>query len=388
MNNGLYFDNHATTQVDPAIADGLHELLIQHVGNASSIDHPYGVWAMRLVDAAGATVARSFHANEKGVIFTSGATESANIAIRDLCRQAFEANGKVPVVIMSAVEHPCIYDTLVEMDKRGLCETRIVGVDSKARLDLDELAHKAEGALLGCFMAANNEVGTVYPVAKIGKLLHQHGVKFLCDATQWVGKGALDMQRSHVDYLIFSGHKIHAIQGVGCLVCLDYKNMPKSLYTGGSQQRGVRPGTYNVPGIWTLDQALQQSAAERDAAAKRMAELRDKLWTLLLAEHPELLRSGDTDHMLPNNLHFCVPDIENTMLIQQLHGKVALSTGSACSSGAVEPSRILTAMKVPRDLTMGAIRIGISRFTRENDIQEGAGLINGAIASIKEILGV
>lgn len=381
MSDEIYLDNHATTMVDPVIADRLPAFLASCYGNASSIDHARGEAAAAVVDEVREQLGRLYNAPAKGVVFTSGATESANLVIQDVLRRH-----RLPAICLSAVEHPCVA-AVEQLARQGLCEARVIPVDGRGVLDLDVLAAKAPGCALGCFMAANNEIGTVYPIAQIGKLLHDHGVPSLVDATQSVGYLPLDMAKSRVDYLIFSGHKVHALPGVGVLIARNPKALPAGLFIGGEQQGGVRPGTIPVPGVWTLGQALRFSPKERDQHAQEIAARRDRLWGLLQEKSAgELVRTGNPKACLPNNLHFCIRGVDHSFVVNRLRGNVALSTGSACSSGAVARSPVLAALGLPDDLANGSLRIGLSRFTTDDEIEVAAGRISEAINDVRQLL--
>ena len=209
---GIYLDNHATTKVNADILKGLIDLLENHEGNASSIEHSHGLYAKKIVDNATEIIADYFGISNRGVIYTSGATEAANMAIQGVIKGQKFNN---PKIILSALEHPCVMDTCLGLEKEGYCGVEIVGVDNKGRLNFDELEQKAIGASLGCFMAAQNEIGNIYPVEKIGKILKRNNCLFFCDATQIVGKHPFSIKKANIDFACFSGHKIHALQEIG-----------------------------------------------------------------------------------------------------------------------------------------------------------------------------
>jgi len=247
-------------------------------------------------------------------------------------------------------------------------------VDAKGRLDMDQLQKEAEGAALGCFMVANNEIGNIYPVRTIGKVLRQNNCRFLCDASQAIGKIPLSIKQMKADYLIFSGHKIHAMQGIGCLVLTNKNENIHRLCYGGAQQSGRRSGTLNVPGIYSMGLAIDDIRENSKEDNLRMVRLRDTLWAKLqdgLANG--IQQTGDLENKLPNNLHFCIPGIDNTAVMAKLQGKVSLSTGSACSTGyQTEPSKVLKAMALPPEYIRGAFRIGLSKFTTSEEISIAA----------------
>ena len=267
---GKYLDNNATTAVAPEIIEGLKEIL-PIPGNASSIEHAHGLNAKMIVDQATQSIRDYFNLKDQLVTYTSGSTESANTIIRSYIDEAINP----PKIICSAVEHPCILKTLQYFDERQKCILEIVKVDGKGRLDLDDLKNKALDATLGCFMHVNNEIGNIYPIEKIGKILKENDCDFLCDATQSVGKIKFSFTSSKIDYLIFSGHKINALQGIGCIISTKKFN---PLLVGGSQQDGLRSGTLNVPGIYSIGKALDLTKDNLETNYKTVENLKASIF--------------------------------------------------------------------------------------------------------------
>lgn len=363
--SGIYLDNHATTKVNADILKGLVDLLENHEGNASSIEHSHGLYAKKIVDNATEIISDYFGISNRGVIYTSGATEAANMAIQGVIRgQKFDS----PKIILSALEHPCVMDTCLGLEKEGLCGVEIVSVDSKGRINLAELEEKALGATLGCFMAAQNEIGNIYPVEKIGKILKKHNCLFFCDATQIIGKHPFSIKKANIDFACFSGHKIHALQGVGCLLINNFDVPLKPLFYGGSQQKGLRPGTYNVPGIYTISEAIKDLKKNEKKYIKELIIKRDEFMALLKAEIPQVVFNGDLENKLPHNIHFSIPGIDNQMVLTQLRDKLSMSTGSACSSGLIQHSRILKELNLPNELIESAFRASINIESKIDDL--------------------
>jgi cysteine desulfurase len=357
---GVYLDNNATTAVAPEIIAGLNEIL-PVPGNASSIEHAHGLNAKRIVDKATQSIKDFFNLKNQLITYTSGSTESANTIIRSYIDEAEQP----PKIICSAVEHPCILKTLQYFDERQKCILEIVRVDGKGRLNLDDLKAKAQGAVLGCFMHVNNEIGNIYPIEKIGKILKENDCDFLCDATQSVGKIKFSFTSSKIDYLIFSGHKINALQGIGCIISTK-KFTP--LLVGGSQQDGLRSGTLNVPGIYSLGKALVLSKGKLEKNLEVVMKTREEVWQEIKAAAPEAEITGDLENQSPYTLHFTIPFIMNLAIIKQLEGKLSISSGSACSAGTVSPSHVLQAMGLGQERIMGAFRLGIISQNSKKDL--------------------
>lgn len=356
---GIYLDNHATTQVAPEIVEALAEFL-KIPGNASSVEHSHGLYMQKMVTDTVKSIKEYFKTPDYKVIFTSGTTESSNMIIRHFVESARET----PKIICSAVEHPCILKPLEHFRDKGLCLMETIGVDAKGRIRLNELEQKAAGASLGCFMSVNNEIGNIYPVIEIGKILKKNNCKFLCDASQAVGKTIIDIKKSNIDYFLFSGHKIHALQGIGCIIC---KGEITPVFFGGGQQDGVRPGTLNCPGIFTLGKAIEHIKNNYKEDIEKVKAIKQHIWKQIKEVMPLAEETGDLENKGPHNLHFTVPGISNIALINQLRGKISISSGSACSSGTVSPSHVLRAMGMPKEKQNGAIRIGLSFLNNSSD---------------------
>jgi len=376
----IYLDNHATTRVDPQIVNRVTDYLLENVGNASSPEHWHGNQAEDVINHSLEAISKHFKASKESIIFTSGATESANIIIRSAILNARNKGATSPRIIISAVEHPCIKDTAIQLEKEGLCGVEILRVDAKGRINISDLKGTVKGATLCCIMGANNEIGNIYPIEKIGAITKRAGCKYLCDATQLVGKAKFNIKQSNIDYLIFSGHKIHALPGVGCLILKDKDEDIHSLMFGGEHQSGRRPGTLNVTGILSLGLAIAHIDKNLKAENVYIRDLRDKLWSEIRSKLPEAEENGDLENKLPNNLHFSVPGIDNSMILANLYGKLSISTGSACTTGySTEPSKVLTTMGLPNEKITGAFRIGLSRFTTNEEIDRAAELFVSAI---------
>ncbi|WP_225226306.1 cysteine desulfurase family protein [Komarekiella delphini-convector] len=241
------------------------------------------------------------------------------------------------------------------------------------------------GASLLCVMAANNEVGTIYPVQKIGAIAQKYNIPFLCDASQAVGKTPLNFQDWGITYLAISGHKLYAPKGIGALVVRKSKHLQPIIYGGGHQQ-GLRSGTLNVPGIVGLGEACKLRQLEMETDETAIATLRDQLQNLLQAAISDLVVNGDLNNRLSGNLHISIPDIPNSAIIARIRNQLAISTGAACSSGVVAPSHVLQAMNISENIIEGALRIGIGKFTTKAEIEKTSSLIISAVNEIHQLL--
>jgi len=377
MTKAIYLDNHATTQLDPEVLDRLNKEVFSGPFNASAVHNSHGDTAKQLFESAQKSVAEYFKVSPKQIIFTSGSTESLNLILR-----SYGSKSSVRSILTSPLEHPAVLQCLEALREEGLCDFDLIDVDSKGRLKLEQLESKLGNNQLACFMAANNEIGNIYPSHEIAKVCTKLNVPFVSDITQLVTKVNPSVFNK-CDLLVLSGHKIHALQGSGVVIVNNPKlldNLSPLLY-GGGQQKGIRPGTINLAGACSIAWALELSDLQIN---EKILTMRDLLQAKLLDSHPDIVVSGDLENRLCNNLHFCVPNTLNTFIIEQLRGKVSVSTGSACASGTVQPSKVLQAINCPPELMQGAIRIGLSKFNTMQEIEEAAALIAGAIELAKE----
>lgn len=379
----IYLDYHATTPVDPRVAQKLLHYTIEEFGNASSIDHEYGDQAEEAVKQAAKHVARLIDALPREIIWTSGATESINLAIQG----SLPPNPEKPYrIALLPLEHKAVLDTCQALEQRGWAELIYLNVDSKGRLDLKHLEQVcAQGLSLLCVMAANNEIGNIYPVQKIGQITQQYGVPFLCDASQAVGKIPIQFEDWGITYLAISAHKLYGPKGVGALVFRrGYKLEP--LIFGGGHQRGMRSGTLNVPGIVGLGEACRLRTLEMEEDEQAIGDKRDKLQKLLQERIPDLIVNGDTGSRLAGNLHISLPGIPNSAVVSRVRSQLALSTGSACSSGVEAPSHVLQALDMPSEIIEGALRIGIGKFTTEQEIEQAVDILSNTVESIRRAM--
>ena len=383
MTRGIYLDGHATTRPDPRVVAAMRPYFEEEFGNASSRTHPYGWKAEEAVTRARAYVARLIQADPKEILFTSGATESNNLAILGGLRGHSD---KGDHLITVATEHPSVLDVARAAAEQG-AEVTILPVDWRGRVDPEAVrAAMTARTVMVSIMAANNEVGTLHPLAEIGAICKERGVLFHTDAAQAVGKIPIDVQALNLDLLSISAHKIHGPKGVGALY-VRRKNprvLLRPLLAGGGQERGIRPGTLNVPGIVGLGMALELARNEMAAETKRLAALRDRLQKGFQERIADIVVNGDQEHRLPNNLNVSFSDVEGEALLLALDG-VAVSSGSACTSEKREPSHVLKAMGVSDTMAQTSLRFGLGRFNTEQEIDAVVERVAQAVARLREI---
>ena len=383
----IYLDYHATTPIDPRVANLMLHYMTTEFGNASSTDHIYGDRAAKAVSEARSQVAELVGASVREVIFTSGATESINLAIQGTIFKQIENNNK-PRIAFSPLEHKAVLDTCQAIAKKGLAELIHLKVDSQGRLDLEHLEQVCkQGLSLLCVMAANNEIGNIYPVQEIGNIAQKYEIPFLCDASQAVGKIPLDFEQWGITYLAISGHKFYAPKGVGALIVRKGYHLEPIIF-GGGHQKGMRSGTLNVAGIVGLGEACRLRQLEMLEDEKAIALLRDKLQNLLKEKIPNLVVNGDLNSRLAGNLHISIPDIPNSAIIARIRDRLAVSTGSACSSGVAAPSHVLRAMSLSNELIEGSLRIGLGKFTTNREIEKSVKILSDAVEQVFQAMHI
>jgi cysteine desulfurase len=385
--NIIYLDYHSTTPVDPRVAERMLYYMTTAFGNASSADHKYGDEAEEAVSKSAIQVAQLVGASPKEVIFTSGATESINLAIQGSITSEVYSKTKYRIALLP-VEHKAVLDTCNVLAKKGLAEIVNLRVDSMGRLDLEELEQVcASGLSLLCVMAANNEVGNIYPIKEVGKIVQKYNIPFLCDASQSVGKIPLKFEEWGITYLAVSAHKLYGPKGSGALVVRKGHHLEPILF-GGGHQKGMRSGTLNVPGIVGLGEACRLRQLEMEEDEKVIASIRDRLQTLLQDKIPTFIINGDVTSRLSGNLHISIPDIPNSAIIARVCSQLAISTGAACSSGVETPSHVLQALGLPSEVIEGALRIGIGKFTTHEEIDQAAEILSTAISQTRKAVHV
>lgn len=362
----IYFDNNATTMTSPEVLEAMKPFFSERYGNPSSM-HNFGGEVASYVDQARESCAKLIGAKRASdIVFTSGGTESDNMAIAG----TLLAYPEKKHIVTSAVEHPAVRSLCQDLAKRGY-EITEIGVDEFGRLDINglEAAIRKDTAIVS-IMWANNETGVIFPIEKIAEICSKKGVPFHTDAVQAVGKVSIDVDRVPVDLLSVSGHKLHAPKGVGFLyIRRGVKLHP--FIIGGHQERGKRGGTENVPSIIGLGKAADLALKYMDEENTRVRALRDKLESGLLSSVPQSRAHGDKDNRLPNTTNIGFENIEGEAILLLLneHG-ICASSGSACTSGSLEPSHVLRAMKIPFTRAHGSIRFSLSRYNTEKEVDE------------------
>lgn len=362
----IYFDHSATTPVHPDVAEEMFRYVTGIYGNPSSI-HSFGREARKAVEAARNKVAQSIGANPEEVVFTSGGTESDNMAIRGV---AYANRKKGNHIITSAVEHHAVLDTCKALEKEGF-ELTVLPVDSYGMVCPQDAADAIKNnTTLITIMHANNEVGTIQPISEIGRIARAKGVLFHTDAVQSMGKIPVNVDDLKVDLLSVSGHKIYAPKGVGALYIRRGISW-RPFNFGGGQERKRRPGTENVPGIAALGKAVEMADRDREEEALRLTLLRERLIKGVLERIPRVRHTGHATMCLPNLVNFTIEFVEGESLLLSLDMQgVAASSGSACTSGSLEPSHVLLAMGIPHEIAHGSLRLTLGRSNTEQDVDD------------------
>jgi cysteine desulfurase len=377
--NLIYLDNNATTPVDPRVVEAMLPALRDGWGNPSS-GHRRGRLAKEMVEAARAEVAACLGVLPDEVVFTSGGSESDNWALAGVV----DARGGGHVVT-SAVEHPAVLATARALERSGRIRLTVVGVDRSGRIDPEEVARAlAPDTVLVSLMLANNEVGTLQPVAEVAEACRRRGVLVHTDAAQAVGKVPVDAAALGVDLLTVAGHKLYAPKGVGVLVVRRGVAI-EPMILGAGHERGLRAGTENVPGIVGLGAACELVRRDLAGETPRLAALRDTLEASLAGGFPGLVLHGHRELRLPNTASVAFPGIDANALLAALGDEVAASAGAACHTGAVHPSAVLTAMGVDAATALATVRFSLGRFTMAGDVEAGARLVLAAACALKRV---
>lgn len=384
MNRPVYLDAHATTPADPAVVEAMLPYFTERFGNAASRNHPYGWDADEAVEAARDQAAAAIGASPKEIVWTSGATESDNLAVLGAA-EAYRDRGDH--VVTAVTEHPAVLDPCRELERRGFRVTRLP-VDETGLVDPEELAGALTAkTVLVTLMLANNEVGTVLPVRDLARIVHEDSdALFHTDAVQGVGKVPVNVEELGVDLLSASAHKMHGPKGVGLLYVRRRRPTVRlhPLFFGGGHERGLRSGTLNVPGIVGMGRAMEIAEAARRTEFPRLAGLRDRLHRRLRDELPDVHLNGHPTARLPNNLNISFDGVEAEALLQELPD-LAVSTGAACSSASLDPSHVITALGHAEARAQSSLRIGLHRFTTEEHTEFAAERIIGAVQKLRAV---
>jgi cysteine desulfurase len=379
----IYLDHNATTPCDPRVVEAMIPYFTNNFGNAASRNHSFGWAAEEAVDYAREQVAKLIGADPKEIIFTSGATEGDNLAIKGVF-EMYASKGNH--IITCNIEHKAVLDTCKHIEKEG-GEVTYLKVKDNGLIDLAELeAAIKPNTILIAIMYANNEIGTIMPMKEISAIARKHGVLVFSDATQAVGKIPVDVNKDGIDLLAFTAHKMYGPKGVGALY-VRRKN-PRVKVTaqidGGGHERGMRSGTLNVPGIVGLGKACEICMNEMEEETIRVSRLRDKLQTELLKVEESYL-NGDKEHKLPHVTNISFKYVEGEGLMMGFNKNIALSSGSACTSASLEPSYVLKALGLGDDLAHSSLRFGLGRFTTEEQIDFTIEQVTNTVNKLREM---
>jgi cysteine desulfurase len=379
----IYMDNHATTRTDPRVLEEMLPYFGESFGNAASRNHEFGWVAEQGVEQARERIAKLIGASTKEVIFTSGATESDNLAIKGVAEMYREKGNHI---ITQATEHKAVLDTCKRLEKYGFRVTYLP-VQKDGRIDLDDLKRAMDDkTILVSIMTANNEIGVLQPIREIGALCHERGVLFHTDAVQAVGKVPFNVIQDNVDLASISAHKFYGPKGVGALY-VRRKNPRVQLVAqidGGGHERGMRSGTLNVPGIVGLGKAAAIATEDMAEEGKKLGALRDRLKDKIMGQLDEVYINGSMEHRLPNNLNISFAYVEGESLLMGIND-IAVSSGSACTSATLEPSYVLKALGAGDDLAHSSIRFGIGRFNTEAEVDYVAERVIDTVNRLREL---
>jgi cysteine desulfurase len=378
----VYLDNHATTPMDPRVLEAMLPFLTSNFGNAASNSHSFGWAAAAAVETARRQIAAAIGASAREIVFTSGATESDNLAIKGVA-EAFREKGNH--IITAVSEHKAVLDSCKHVEKSG-CRVTYLPVGSDGLIDLEQLKDVfTDQTILVSLMAANNETGVLQPIEEIGKLCREHGVLFHSDAVQALGKVPLNATSASLDLASLTAHKLYGPKGCGALYVrhgADVRLVP--MIDGGGHENGLRSGTLNVPGIVGFGKACEIAQQDMAEESCRVAGLRNRLRDRLQAELDQLVINGSMEHRLPGNLNMSFLNVEGETLLTGLHD-VALSSGSACSSGKTQASHVLKSLGLSDEAAGSAIRFGIGRFNTEAEMDHVAGRVIELVKSLRDV---
>jgi cysteine desulfurase len=392
VQKAIYIDNHATTRVDPRVVEAMLPCFDETFGNAASTNHPFGWAAKEAVDAARESIARAVGADAKEIIFTSGATESNNLAIRGVAERAGRKGNHLVSVV---TEHPSVLDPLEKLGRRG-CEVTLLPVvqgphEEAGRISPEQVAEAIrDDTILVSVMLANNEIGVIQPLEEIGRICRQRGVLLHTDATQAVGKMPVDVRRLGVGLMSFTAHKIYGPKGVGALYVRRQTPLVRlePLLRGGGHERGMRSGTLNVPGIVGMARALELCLEAMPGEPARLRALRDELYDGLVRAVPDVELNGPAlsppGLRLPNNLNVSFAGVDGEALLMSTPS-VAASSGAACTSAKPEPSHVLRALGIGSAAARGSLRFGLGRFNTADDVRRVVAAVSESVTRLRRM---
>lgn len=371
MSSGIYLDHHATTPVDKRVLEKMLPFFTGEFGNPASIDHLYGAEAKKAVDKARNDISRFLGCRKDSeIIFTSGATESNNLAIIGASRKYKDKGNHI---ISTEIEHPSVLDTLYYLKSEEKADITLIPVDKYGMIKISQLKDSIKDkTILISVMFANNEIGTIQPIKEVGKIAKEKGILFHCDAAQAVGHEHMNVYDFGIDLLSFSAHKFYGPKGIGGLFIRSFSPMVRltPIMYGGGHERDFRSGSLNVPGIIGMAEALKIAKKEMDIERERLKKVKNHIYQSLLNEFPGIKLNGHPDNRLAHNLNITIPGVESKALILKLKGKLSFSAGSACSTVKVKPSYVLKAIGLAEEEIFQTIRIGLGRGTRVDNITD------------------
>ncbi len=381
----IYMDNQATTPVDPRVIEAMVPFLGEIYGNAASRNHAFGWAAEEAVDRGRSQIADLVGARSKEIIFTSGATESDNLAIKGVAEFYADRGNHI---ITAVTEHKAVLDTCQALERANIAEVTYLPVDQYGRVDVDDVKKAIrDETILISLMYANNEIGTLHPIREIGKLAKERGVLFHCDATQGVGKIPVNVDEDGIDLMSMSAHKMYGPKGCGALYVRSRgpRVRLRAQMHGGGHERGMRSGTLNVAGIVGFGKACELCGQELEAEAGRLIALRQKLYNGLTENLEDVYLNGHPTERIPGNLNLSFSYVEGESFLMGLNREIALSSGSACTSATLEPSYVLKALGVGEELAHTSIRFGLGRFNTEEDVDYVVKRVSEVVIRLREM---
>lgn len=384
--DSIYLDHHATTPVDERVVEEMQPYFTEHFGNPASDDHIFGAQANQAVNTARERIAEAVNCRTEEIVFTSGATESDNLAIRGAAEYADEQD-KGSHLIATEIEHEAVLEVCESLEDEGF-DVTYLPVDDGGCVDPDAVADAIrEETILVSVMAANNEIGTIQPIEEIARISKDNQVLFHTDAVQAVGYLPLDVEEMGIDLMSISAHKIYGPKGVGALYVRRRKPKVKlkPLIRGGGHERGWRSGTLNVPAIVGFGKAMQLAEQEREEREQHVGELTSYMWDQFQTELDDVVLNGSAEHRLPNNLNVSFLGVENKALVKKLQPKVSVSAGSACTTGSVEASHVLQAVGGDETRWHSAVRFGLGKDTTREEIQTATDAIIQGVQHLRKL---
>ena len=382
MKDLIYLDNQATTPIDPAVLSAMLPYFREKFGNAASVHHAYGREGKEAVERSRRSLAESIRSQPRDIIFSSGATESINLAIKGVCNKY---NSKGRHIITQQTEHKAVLDTCASIEKAGWSVTYLP-VDSDGLVSLDSVLNAiGKDTVMVSIMHANNEIGTIQPLTDIGAICRKEKIFFMVDACQSFGKLDIDVDRMKIDLLAATAHKIYGPKGIGFLYARqkDPKVRLEMQMDGGGHERGFRSGTLPVPQIVGLGKAIELCLKTKDEESQRLKILRDLMLESIQEVHPDVILNGSLEQRLAHNLNLCFPGLEAESIIMKMK-TIACSTGSACSSANLEPSHVIKAIGRDSEIAHSAIRFSLGRFTTKDEIHFAIQEINRTVSELKK----